>query len=163
MNENKFINEQPEKVVLTPDRQRIEIIETLPQRAYGLFDSESGKQIGDFISGKKGQVEFNNLSPNKIYDIGIMEKQGEEKPEFQINWNEIMRDGSDFILNNPEKTPIVYPGAYRIIDNGKSFDNQIYSIVDDNNKELGQVTELSPANDKPGINFIRTLRIKDDK
>ena len=107
MNENKILNNLSDKVTLSPDKKRIEIIHAEPARAYGLFDSKTGKQIGDFIDSKNGQVEFNNLDPNKHYDVGVIENKGDEKPEFAMIWTVPMKDDTDNILNNSDNYVIV--------------------------------------------------------
>ena len=158
MNENKILNNLSDKVTLSPDKKRIEINCAQAQRAYGLFDSETGKQIGDFIDSKNGQVEFNNLDPNKNYDVGVIENKGDEKPEFAMIWTYPMKDDTDNILNNSDNLPVVYPNTYTIKDNNLSG---LLQIVD-NNKPIANIKELSLTDEKPRFVYIRTFKMKDD-
>ena len=160
MNENKFLNETPEQVVLTPNPRKIIIAHACAERAYGLFDSETGTQVGEFKKGTDGQVEFNRLAPNKHYDVGAIEGMGDEKPIFSIAWTLGMKDNTDEILKNSGNLPIHYPRPYVIIDNNNK--NNVFNIVDYNGEKVGQVINLSQTGDKPGFVQIWTLRMKDD-
>ena len=161
MNENKFLNNLSDKVTLSPDKKRIEINCAQAQRAYGLFDSKTGKQIGDFIDSKNGQVEFNNLDPNKNYDVGVIENKGDEKPEFAMIWTYPMKDDTDNILNNSDNLPVVYPYIYEITDKGNNSNN-VFDIVDDDNKTIGQVENLTQGIDKPRFAYVYSFKMKDD-
>ncbi len=149
MEQNKFLNENPEQVVIFPTPRQIIIHRAIPERAYGLFDSETGKQAGDFKKGTDGQVEFTNLDPSKHYDVGAIEGMGDEKPQFRINWTKKMRDNTDTILNNSDNLPVEYPCNYYIIDNGN---NNVFDLVDNKGDKVGQVAKLTPTGDKPKIN-----------
>ena len=106
MNENKFLNDSPEKVVLTANPRKIGITSACPQRAYGLFDSATGTQVSEFKKGTTGQVEFTDLDPNRHYDVGAIENPGDEKPVFAINWIHPMKDNTDDILKNSGNRPV---------------------------------------------------------
>ncbi len=80
MKQEKFSSEAPEEVLLIPKPRRIEINETLSQRAYGLFDTKTETQVKDFVKGNGGQIEFNDLDSNMHYDVGVIENIGEDKP-----------------------------------------------------------------------------------
>ncbi len=161
MNENKFLNESPEQVVLTPNPRRIEITHAIPARAYGLFDSETGTQVTGFKKGTEGKVEFADLNPQKHYDVGAIEGVGDDKPQFAIAWNETMRDNTDDILKNSGNLPVEFPGNYLIKDNGNNSNN-IFDIVDDKGETVGQVINLSQTGDKPRFNQVWSLKMKDD-
>lgn len=161
MEQNKFLNETPEQVVLTPNPRKIKIQNACANRAYGLFDSETGTQVGEFKKGTDGKVEFDKLEPSRHYDVGAIENMGDEKPEFSIAWTIPMKDETDDILKNSGNLPVVYPQPYTIKDNG-SNSNNIFDLVDDNGNKVGQVMNLSPTGDKPRFNWVRTLKIKDD-
>ena len=79
MNENKFLNNSPEQVILIPNPRRIGISRAIPARAYGLFDSETGTQVSEFKKGTEDKVEFANLDPTKHYDVGVIEGMGDDK------------------------------------------------------------------------------------
>ena len=160
MNENKFLNDSPEQVVLTPNPRKIGITNAHAQRAYGLFDSETGTQVTGFKKGTDGQVEFIALDPSRHYDVGAIEGMGDDKPQFAIAWTPIMKDNTDEILKNSGNLPIVYPNPYVIIDNNNK--NNSFDIVDDRGETVGQVMNLSQTGDKP--EFIRawTFRMQDD-
>ncbi len=161
MNENKLLNDYTEQVVLTPNPRKIGITHAYAQRAYGLFDSETGTQVTGFKKGTDGQVEFNNLDPNRHYDVGAIEGMGDEKPVFAINWTENMIDDTDTILKNSGNLPVIYPATYTIKDNG-SNSNNIFDLVDDNGDKVGEVAKLAPTGDKLQINFICSFKMKDD-
>lgn len=61
MEQEKFLNETPEKVLLIPKLGRIQIDYTQPQRVYGLFDTKTGTRVKDFVKGNGKQIEFNDL------------------------------------------------------------------------------------------------------
>ena len=48
MEQNKSLNETPEQVVIYPKPRIIKIQNACAERAYGLFDSETGTQVSDF-------------------------------------------------------------------------------------------------------------------
>ena len=145
MNENKSLNEQQEQVLIYPNPRRIKINCAHANRAYGLFDSETGTQVSDFKKGTTGQVEFDKLDPGKHYDVGTIEAMGDEKPEFAIMWTHEMKDNTDEILKK----------------SGNNSDN-IFDIIDDKGETVGQVAKLSPTGDKPEFHCIHSLKIKDD-
>ena len=70
MNENKFLIESLEQVIIIPPIRIIEIYDSCPERAYGLFDSQTGTQVSDFVKGAGGQIEINNSEPLRHYDVG---------------------------------------------------------------------------------------------
>ena len=159
MEQNKFLNESPEQVVVIPYPRTIRITGVQPEKAYGLFDSETGTQVSDFKKGTDGQVEFQGLDPSKHYDVGAIEGMGDDKPKFRINWTKPMRDDTDTILNNSGNMPVAYPSTYTIKD---SSSNNVFDIVDNKGDKLGEVEKLAPIGDKPEICFIRSLKVKDD-
>ena len=161
MNENKFLNESPEQVILTPNPRKIIITHACANRAYGLFDSETGTQVTGFKKGTDGKVEFTGLDPNKHYDVGAIEGMGDEKPQFAIDCNLHMRDETDDILKNSGNLPVIYPEVYTIKDNSNNSNN-IFDIVDDRGETVGHVMNLSQTGDKPKFAYIRTFKIKDD-
>ena len=161
MNENKFLNDLPEQVVLTPNPRKIGITNAHAQRAYGLFDSETGTQVTGFKKGTDGKVEFTSLNPNKHYDVGAIESMGDEKPQFVISWNTIMKDNTDEILNNSGNLPVDFPRTYYIKNNGNNSNN-IFDLVDDNGDKVGEVAKLSPTGDKPEFCMAWTFKMKDD-
>ena len=144
MNENKFLNDYPEQVVLNPNPRKIEINYARAERAYGLFDSETGTQVTGFKKGTDGKVEG----------------MGDDKPQFAIAWNFPMKDETDDILKNSGNLPVIYPKPYVIIDNNN--ENNIFDIVDDKGETVGQVMNLSQTGDKPKFEWVCTLKIKDD-
>ena len=160
MNENKFLNDYPEQVVLNPNPRKIEINYARAERAYGLFDSETGTQVTGFKKGTDGKVEFTDLNPQKHYDVGAIEGMGDDKPQFAIAWNFPMKDETDDILKNSGNLPVIYPKPYVIIDNNN--ENNIFDIVDDKGETVGQVMNLSQTGDKPKFEWVCTLKIKDD-
>ena len=161
MNENKFLNEKPEQVILTPNPRKIIITPACAERAYGLFDSATGTQVSEFKKGTEGKVEFAKLDPDRHYDVGTIENIGDEKPYFAIKWNCAMKDNTDEILKNSGNLPVEYPRPYTIIDNGSNFNN-IFDIVDDKGKTVGQVINLSQTGDKPEFYYIHSFRMQDD-
>ena len=161
MEQNKFLNESPEQVVLTHNPRKIEITNAIPARAYGLFDSATGTQVTGFKKGTDGKVEFDSLDPSKHYDVGAIEGMGDEKPEFAIAYTLPMRDNTDEILKNSGNRPVAYPNTYTIKDNG-SNSNNIFDLVDDNGEKVGEVAKLSPIGDKPKFAWAKTFRMKDD-
>ena len=161
MEENKILNDSPEQVVLTPNPRKIGITSAHAERAYGLFDSETGTQVSEFKKGTDGQVEFTGLEPSKHYDVGAIEGMGDDKPVFAINWTQLMRDDTDAILNNSGNLPVVYPATYTIKDNGNNSNN-IFDLVDDSGEKVGEVAKLSPTGDKPKFAWAKTFRMKDD-
>ncbi len=161
MNENKFLNESPEQVILIPNPRTIRIHDACAQRAYGLFDSETGTQVTGFKKGTDGQVEFDKLDPNRHYDVGAIENMGDEKPVFAINWTANMIDDTDTILNNSGNLPVAFPCRYYIKNNGNNSNN-IFDLVDDNGDKVGEVAKLSPAGDKPRFDMVCTFKMKDD-
>ncbi len=106
MEQNKSLNEQQEQVLIYPNPRRIEIDYACTNRAYGLFDSETGTQVSDFKKGTEEQVEFKDLDPNRHYDVGAIENPGDEKPVFAINWIHPMKDNTDDILKNSGNRPV---------------------------------------------------------
>ncbi len=92
MNENKFLNESPEQVILIPNPRTIRIQGAHAERAYGLFDSETGTQVTGFKKGTDEQVEFDHLDPSNHYDVGAIEGMGDDKPEFVQIWTLSMKD-----------------------------------------------------------------------
>ena len=161
MNENKFLNESPEQVILTPNPRKIGITNARAQRAYGLFDSATGTQVTGFKKSIDGQVEFAGLDPNRHYDVGAIEGMGNEKPIFSIVWNPIMKDNTDEILKNSGNLPVEYPCRYLIKDK-ENNSNNIYNLVDDKGETVGQVMNLSQTGDKPEFTWVCTFRMKDD-
>ena len=83
MEQNRFSNEMP-KVTLIPKPRRININCTLSQRAYALFDTDTGTQVKDFVKCDGEKIEFDNLDPNMHYDVGVIENMSDEKPQFTI-------------------------------------------------------------------------------
>ncbi len=156
MEQDKFTNEQ---VVIYPQDRRIEINYTVPERAYGLFDTKTGTQVSDFVKGNGGKIEFNHLDSSIHFDVGAVENMSDEKPYFAINWNAQMRDNTDEILNGFDNMPVQYPHIYKIIDKGN---NGVLEMVDDNNEPVGQVMELSSTGDKPYFKQMWSMRIKND-
>ena len=161
MEQNKFLNETSEQVVLTPNPRRIEINHAIPERAYGLFDSETGTQVSEYKKGTEGKVEFVDLNPNRHYDVGAIENPGDEKPQFSIAWTPYMKDDTETILKNSHNLPVIYPSAYTIKDNG-SNSNNIFDLVDDKDDKVGQVMNLSQTGNKPQFKRIWSLKVKDD-
>ncbi len=160
MVEDKFSDKMPE-VLLVPKPRRIEIICTLPVRAYGLFDTVTGTQVKDFVKCDGKQIEFDNLNPNMHYDVGVIENMGNEKPQFAINWSGKMRDDTEEILKNSNGLPIKYPHVYKVKFNDSNSKN-VYDLVDDEGETVGQVAKLSPQDDKPYIHFVCSFKMKDD-
>ena len=161
MEQNKSLNEQQEQVLIYPNPRRIKINCAQAQRAYGLFDSETGTQVTGFKKGTDGQVEFKDLNPSRHYDVGVIEGMGDDKPVFAINWTQLMRDDTDAILNNSGNLPVVYPAAYTIKDNDNNSNN-IFDLVDDNGEKVGEVAKLSPTGDKPKFVYMHSFKMKDD-
>ena len=161
MEENKLLNDTPEQVVIFPEPRIIKIEPAQPERAYGLFDSETGTQVSEFKKGTDGQIEFTDLDPNKHYDVGAIEGMGDEKPQFAIAWNTEMKDNTDAILKNSRNLPVEYPEPYLIKDIVNNSNN-IFDLVDKNNNHVGQVINLSQTGDKPRFKQIWSLKIKDD-
>ena len=161
MNENKFLNNSPEQVILIPNPRRIGISRAIPARAYGLFDSETGTQVSEFKKGTDGQVEFKDLNPSRHYDVGTIENMGDEKPEFAINWTVPMRDNTDDILKNSGNLPVIFPCNY-IIKNNENNSNNVFDLVDNNGDKVGEVVKLAPTGDKPNFRIAWTFRMKDD-
>ena len=161
MNESKLLNDYPEQVVLTPNPRKIEITGACANRAYGLFDSETGTQVSEFKKGTDGKVEFANLAPNRHYDVGAIDGMGDEKPQFAIIYTQLMRDDTDTILKNSGNLPVVYPRPYTIKDNGNNSNN-VFDLVDDNGDKVGEVAKLAPTGDKPKFHAAWTFKMKDD-
>ena len=160
MEQNKFLNDSSEQVVLIPAPRRIEINGAHANHAYGLFDSETGTQVSEFKKGTDGKVEFRNLDSNKHYDVGTIEGMGDEKPQFAIDWTQEMKDNTDEILKNSGKLPVNYPKPYVIIDNNNT--NNVFNIVDDKGETVGQVINLSQTGDKPRFDMVWTFKMKDN-
>ena len=157
MEQNKFLDEQ---VVLDPNKERIEIMSSHANRAYGLFDAQTGVQVTDFVKGNGGQIEFSHLAPGRHYDVGVVGGMSDDKPQFAIAWNQLgMRDDTDEILKNSGGLPITYPNAYRIRDIGN---NGVYDLVDDRGEKVGQVAQLTQQDDKPEFMYIMSFKMKDD-
>ena len=149
------------KVTLVPKPRRIEISCTPKMRAYALFDTKTGTQVKDFVKCDGGKIEFDNLDPNMHHDVGVIEGMDDKKPQFAIMWSGVMRDTTEEILKNSNGLPIDYPNPYLIKYKDGNADG-VYDIVDDTGEKVGQVAKLSPQGDKPYINFICSLRMKDD-
>ncbi len=160
MNENKFLNETPEQVVIFPKPRIIRINTTEPERAYGIFDSKTGTQVSEFKKGTDGQVEFADLDPNRHYDVGAIEGMGDEKPYFAINWTKKMKDDTDTILKNSDNLPVEFPQTYVIINNNDK--NNVFDIADDKGEIVGQVINLSQTKDKPKFEWVKTFKMKDE-
>lgn len=160
MNENKFLNETPEQVVIFPKPRIIRINTTEPARAYGIFDSQTGTQVSEFKKGTDGQVEFADLDPNRHYDVGAIEVMGDEKPYFAINWTKKMKDDTDTILKNSDNLPVEFPQTYVIINNNDK--NNVFDIADDKGEIVGQVINLSQTKDKPKFEWVKTFKMKDE-
>ena len=160
MNENKFLNETPEQVVIFPKPRIIRINTTEPERAYGIFDSKTGTQVSEFKKGTDGQVEFADLDPNRHYDVGAIEGMGDEKPYFAINWTKKMKDDTDTILKNSDNMPVEFPQTYVIINNNDK--NNVFDIADDKGEIVGQVINLSQTKDKPKFEWVKTFKMKDE-
>ena len=161
MEQNKFLNDYPEQVILIPNPREIEIQGACARRAYGLFDSQTGTQVTEFKKGTEGKVEFKGLEPNRHYDVGIIEGIGNEKPQFAIAWTCEMKDDTDAILKNSDNLPVIYPCRYLIKDKENSSKNT-FDLVDDNGETVGQVINLSQQGDKPRFNMVCTFKMKDD-
>ena len=161
MKQNKLLNEAPEQVVVFPQPRIIEITGAHPERAYGLFDSETGTQVTGFKKGTEGKVEFKGLAANKHYDVGVIEGMEDEKPYFAIAWTRPMKDNTDDFLNNSDNLPVIYPCRYLIKDKENSYKNT-FDLVDDNGETVGQVINLSQQGDKPRFNMVCTFKMKDD-
>lgn len=165
MKENKFLNEQQEQVTLSHDKKRIHIICTLPQRAYGLFDSETGTQVSNFKKCDEGNIEFNDLNPLKHYNVGVIENMGNDKPKFHISWTLPMRDETDSILSNSDNLPVEYPCVYTILDdNSKSVTEgkRVFNLVDDKKQTVAQAEELTPSDDKLKFISLHTFQMEAD-
>ena len=163
MEHSKFSNDMPEQVLLVPNPRRIEINCAQAQRAYGLFDTATGTQVKDFVKGNGGTIEFSDLNPSMHYDVGVIENPGDEKPQFAIAWNHIMRDDTESFLSNSDNLPIEYPKIYTIKykdGTSKGNANGVYDLVDDSGETVGQVAQLS--GDKPRFEYVCTFRMKDD-
>ena len=150
----------PEQVILIPTPRTIRIIPSMPERAYGLFDTKTGTQVKDFVKGNGEEIEFKDLSPDMHYDVGVIEGMGDDKPYFAIMWNQYMRDVTDDILKNSNDLPIKYPCAYQVIFNDKNS-NGTYDLVDGKGEIVGQVANLTQTGDKPIIEFIHSFRMKE--
>ncbi len=161
MNENEFLNDSPEQVILIPNPRTIRIQGAHAERAYGLFDSETGTQVTGFKKGTDGQVEFDKLDPNRHYDVGTIEGRGDEKPYFAINWTYPMKDDTNNILKNSDNLPVEFPCTYLIKDKGNNSHNN-FDIVDEKGATVGQVMNLSQTGDKPRFVQVWTFRMKDD-
>ena len=163
MKENKFSIDEPEEVLLIPTPRKIRITGAHAERAYGLFDTKTGTQVKDFVKGNGGTIEFSDLNPSMHYDVGVIENPGDEKPQFAIAWNHIMRDDTESFLSNSDNLPIEYPKIYTIKykdGTSKGNANGVYDLVDDSGETVGQVAQLS--GDKPWFEYVRTFRMKDD-
>ena len=161
MEQNKFLNESPEQVILIPQPRKIRIQGAHAERAYGLFDSETGTQVSEFKKGTDDKVEFIGLNPDRHYDVGAIEGMGDDKPIFAIDWTNAMKDNTDEILKNSGNLPVVYPCPYFIKDNGNNSNN-VFELTDDKGETVGQVMNLSQTGDKPRFDMVWTLRMKDD-
>ena len=161
MEQNKFLNESPEQVILIPQPRKIRIQGTHAERAYGLFDSETGTQVTGFKKGTDDKVEFIGLNPDRHYDVGAIEGMGDDKPQFTIVYTLPMRDDTDTILKNSGNLPVEYPCRYLIKDK-ENNSNNIYNLVDDKGETVGQVMNLSQTGDKPKFVWVSTFRMKDN-
>ena len=161
MNENKLLNDYPEQVVIYPKPRIIKIQNACANRAYGLFDSQTGTQVSEFKKGTDGQVEFDKLDPSRHYDVGAIEGMGDEKPEFSMIWTISMRDDTDTILKNSDNLPVAFPCAYYIKNNGNNSNN-VFDMVDDKGDKVGEVVKLAPTGDKPRFVITWTFKMKDD-
>ena len=155
---NRFLKVTPEQVIAFSHDTRIRIDRTIPERAYGLFDSKTGVQVNDFVKSKDGQIDFSRLNPTRHYDVGAVENIGNEKPQFAINWNNEMRDNTEEIFKNSDGLPVVYPREYYIIDKGS---NSVFDLADAKGERVGEVIKLS--GDNPRFECIWSMRMKDDK
>ena len=161
MQENKSLNEQQEQVIIIPPTRIIEINSSRPQRAYGLFDPQTGTQVSDFVRGTGDQITFKPIQPNRHYDVGIIENPGDEKPQFAINWTRIMKDNTEDALKNSGNLPVVYPNIYEITDNGVNS-NGIHNLANEKGETVGQVINLSQTGDKPRFNCVQSFKMVDD-
>ncbi len=160
MNENKFLNESPEQVIIIPSTRKIKINYSCPARAYGLFDSQTGTQVSDFVKGNGGQIEIDHSEPLRHYDVGVIEAQGDKKPQFAINWTRGMKDDTEAALKNSGNLPVVYPQIYEITDDGNS--NGIYNLVNAEGETVGQVINLSQTGDKPRFKCVHSFKVVDN-
>ncbi len=161
MEQNKSLNEQQEQILIYPNPRKIIINHACEQRAYGLFDSETGTQVSEFKKGTDGQVEFAHLNPIRHYDVGAIEGMGDDKPQFAINWTQPMRDDTDSILKNSGNLPVEFPNTYTIKDKGNNSNN-VFDLVNENGDKVGEVVKLVPTGDKPQIHFVCSFKVKDN-
>ena len=161
--EQEFIDDMP-KVTLIPKPRRIAIICTEQQRAYALYDTKTGTQVKDFVKCDSGKIEFDNLDSNMHYDVGVIENvedmKGDEKPQFALMWSNQMRDTTEEILKNSHNLPVEYPYIYKIRYNDNP--NNVYDIVDNNTKKVGEVINLTQSGDKPQFTYVHSFKMADD-
>ena len=161
MEKKNIVKEQKDQVIIYPDTRIIKINSSRPEKAYGLFDSQTGTQVSDFVNGNGGQIEFNSIRPNRHYDVGVIENTDDEKPQFAMNWTKQMRDNTDAILSSSDNLPVEYPYMYEIINNGNNSDN-VFDMVDNNSEKIGEVINLKQTGDKPRFTCVHSFKVVDD-
>lgn len=61
----------PENVIISTDKRKIEIINTTELHEYCLYDSQTVKQMTEWVNGQQGSVVFSDLDPNVRYAIRV--------------------------------------------------------------------------------------------
>lgn len=159
MKGDKSICSLSEQVIIFPDRGIIKINNAHSKRAYGLFDTAVGAQIGEFVKGNDAEIEFNNLDSSMHYDVGVIEDMGDENPQFAMMWNDYMQDNMEEKFNTPHDLPVKYPCVYRVKYVGKNLDG-VSDLISDNNESVGLTVKLFPRGNRPGLLEVHSFRMK---
>lgn len=155
--ENKIPNKPSEKILRFAELRIIEIDNAQPHRAYVLFDSDTGAQIKNFLTGFSDVIIFKNLKPEIRYDVEIIEGMYRETPQFEISWTSVMRDDTDTLLDKSGCFPVEYPYIYTVKGNNNDFNNN-FKLTDENNNLAGQAIRLVPQVSKLKFVEIRTFK-----
>lgn len=75
---------KPEDVILSDDRTQIAILNTNKLHDYCLYNSATTERVTPWVNGKKGQVVFKDLDPNRRYAIRVKKADKDSKSEFVI-------------------------------------------------------------------------------
>lgn len=127
-----------EDVMLSEDKTSITILNTSSFYNYTLFNSKTGMQTEEWISGSKGMVVFSGLDPKTEYAVRVRSRQTIQpmpgvRPEIIINPTIPVLD-ADIII--PAKDPTFNVSNGCGIISIKADSNYGYAILNDQNLPL---------------------------
>ena len=134
--DSSFVN--AEDVMLSEDKTVITILNTSEFYNYTLFNSKTGMQTENWMSGSKGTVVFSGLDPKIEYAVRVQSREDilpmpVVKPEIIINPTIPVLD-ADIII--PAKKPTFNPQNGCGMISIKADSNYGYAILNDKNMPL---------------------------